>query len=68
MTARASIAFPPRLMGEAQAAAYIGLSPSTLRKLPIPRKTEGGRKLFDRLDLDAYADSLPYEGEQDGGW
>ena len=68
MTARAAITFAPRLLGEAQAAAYIGVSSSTLRKLPIPRKVEGGRKLFDRLDLDAYADSLPYEGGSDSGW
>jgi hypothetical protein len=68
MTARAALTFAPRLLGEAQAAAYIGVSPSKLRTLDIPRKESGGRKLFDRFDLDAYADSLPYEGGAANGW
>jgi hypothetical protein len=65
---RAALPYAPRLLGEGEAAAYIGVSPSTLRKLPIPRKTSGARKLFDRMDLDAYADSLPYEGGDTNGW
>ncbi|MDO5621824.1 MAG: DNA-binding protein [Paracoccus sp. (in: a-proteobacteria)] len=56
------LTFAPRLMGATDAAAYIGVSTSTLRGLPIPRKVMGGRRLFDRLDLDAYAAALPYEG------
>jgi hypothetical protein len=68
MTTRAAITYAPRLLGEAQAAAYIGVSPSTLRKLDIPRKESGARKLFDRIDLDAWADSLPYEGGNNDGW
>ena len=60
------LSFPPRLMGASEAAAYIGTSPTTLRTLPIPRKVQGSRRLYDRLDLDAYAASLAYEGEEDG--
>lgn len=63
MGARAEIAFTPRLLGAAEAAAYLGVSASTLRNLPIPRRVLGGRKLFDRLDLDRYASDLPYDGQ-----
>ncbi|MFE3837314.1 DNA-binding protein [Pseudogemmobacter sonorensis] len=63
MGARAELAFAPRLLGHAEAAAYLGVSPTTLRGLPIPRRVLGGRRLFDRLDLDRYASDLPYEGD-----
>ena len=53
----------PRLMPAPQAAAYIGVSESTLRKLEIPRKLLGSKRLYDRKELDAYADSLPIEGQ-----
>lgn len=64
MMARADLTFAPRLLGSAEAAAYLGVSPSTLRTLPIPRRTLGSRKLFDRIDLDRYASDLPYEGQE----
>lgn len=52
----------PRLMGESAAAAYLGVSATTLRALGLPRKKCGERRfLYDRFDLDAYADDLPYE-------
>ncbi|MBN9674610.1 helix-turn-helix domain-containing protein [Salipiger bermudensis] len=54
--------FAPRLMPVTQAAHYIGVSPSKLRDLPIPRRQLGGKRVYDRADLDAYADSLPYDG------
>lgn len=54
----------PRGMKEKEAAVYLGISPSKLRDLPIPRRVNGGNRLYDRLDLDAYFDSLPYEGEE----
>lgn len=54
--------FPPRLMPAPQAAHYLGVSTSKLASLPIPRKVEGGKRLYDRRDLDTYADALPYEG------
>ncbi len=63
MGARAEIAFSPRLLGASEAAAYLGVSASTLRSLSIPRRILGGRRLFDRIDLDRYASDLPYEGE-----
>lgn len=53
--------FPPRLIGASVAARYLGLSEATLRKLGIPRREWGSRRLYDKSDLDAFADSLPYE-------
>ena len=50
----------PRLMPAPVAAAYLGVSESTLRTLSIPRKALGCKRLYERADLDAYADSLPY--------
>lgn len=61
MTARAQLSFAPRLLPAPEAAAYLGVSASTLRQLPIQRRLLGGRKLYDRIDLDAYASSLPTE-------
>ncbi len=53
----------PSLLGEHDTAKYLGISPSTLRKLKIPRRVLGARRLYDRRDLDAFVDELPYEGE-----
>jgi hypothetical protein len=60
--------FVPRLLSAPQAAAYLSISESKLLTLDIPRKESGGRKLFDRIELDAWADSLPYEGGNNDGW
>lgn len=54
--------FAPRLMPAPQAAHYLGVSETTLRGLPIARRELGGKRLYDRLDLDAFADSLASEG------
>jgi hypothetical protein len=54
--------FAPRLMPAPQAAHYLGVSVSTLRGLGLPRRRLGGKRVYDRADLDAYADALPYEG------
>ena len=62
MSARAQLTFAPRLLPAPEAAAYLGVSASTLRTLPIQRRLLGARKLYDRIDLDAYASSLPTEG------
>ena len=56
-----SFLFAPRLMQAKAAAHYLGVSPSKLRALDLPCKRDGGNKLYDRADLDAYADGLPYE-------
>lgn len=56
----------PRLLPGPLAAQYLGISSSTLRKLPIPRKESGAKRLYDVRDLDDYADSLPYEGGSAG--
>lgn len=63
MTTRAVIAFTPRLLPAPEAAAYIGVSQTTLRGLGIPRRILGGKRVYDRFDLDAFASSLPIEGE-----
>lgn len=56
--------FAPRLMQAKAAAHYLGVSASKLRTLDIPVKVCGRNKLYDILDLDAYADALPYvEGD-----
>jgi hypothetical protein len=60
------LSFPPRLLGAAQAAAYLGVSETTLAKLNLPRRVLGGRRLYDRFSLDAFASSLPTDGD-DGG-
>ncbi len=54
--------FPPRLMPAPAAAHYLGVSVSTLRLLSIPRRSLGSKRVYDKSDLDAYADALPYDG------
>lgn len=63
-----SLQFTPRLLPAPQAAHYIGVSEAKLRELDIPRKVLGAKRLYDRIDLDAYADSLATEGEAANGW
>lgn len=60
---RPAPAFVPRLLPAPAAAHYLGVSESTLRGLPIPRKVLGGKRLYDQLDLDTFANGLPVEGE-----
>jgi hypothetical protein len=43
------------------------MSESKLRTLPLPCKRDGRNVLYDRADLDAYADHLPYDGAQEDG-
>lgn len=47
---KASLPYQPRLLGAPEAAAYIGVSQSTLRDLGIPRRKLLGRRLYDRID------------------
>ncbi|MBT3140442.1 DNA-binding protein [Phaeobacter gallaeciensis] len=54
--------FPPRLMPAPTAARYIGVSESTLRNLGLPKREIGSKRVYDKRDLDAYADQLPYTG------
>ena len=63
MAERSGGAFVPRLLPAPQAAAYLGVSETTLRGLSLPRRVLGGKRLYDRLTLDAYADGLETEGE-----
>lgn len=48
----------PRLMRIELAAPYLGVSPSTFRSLDIPPRSIGKCVLWDRADLDRYADRL----------
>ena len=58
--------FAPRLLPAPQAAHYIGVPVSTLRNLPIRRRELRGKRVYDRLDLDEYVSSLPYEAGSGG--
>lgn len=62
----ATLDYAPRLMPAPMAARYIGVSVSTLYKLDLPRKELRGKRVYDKADLDEYADSLPYEGQKVG--
>lgn len=53
-------AFLPRLMRPSEAAAYLGVSESTLRILPLTPKKLRTMTRYDIRDLDAYADSLKH--------
>lgn len=53
--------FPPRLMPAPQAAHYLGVSETTLRSLGLPRRMLGAKRVYDRTDLDRFADGLPYD-------
>lgn len=57
--ARPNLTFAPRLLPTPLAAAYLGVSETTLRGLNLPRKILGGKRLYDRLALDEYASALP---------
>lgn len=48
----------PRLMSAPQAAAYLSLSETTIRENGPTPKRYGKRVLFDRRDLDRWADAL----------
>lgn len=58
--------FAPRLLPAPEAAHYLGISQSMLRTLDIPRRQLGAKRLYDRLDLDEFASSLPTEGDAAG--
>lgn len=61
--AKIDISCQPRLLSAPEAAKYIGVSETTLRGLPIPRKVLGKRRLFDRYSLDAWVNELPDDGQ-----
>lgn len=62
----------PRLMREELAAAYLGIGVSTLRERGPKPNHLGRRVLYDRRDLDRWADALggqpldPAEREEEG--
>jgi len=59
--------FVPRLLPAPAAALYIGVSESKLRALNLPRKVIDGKRVYDRIELDAFADGLTTEGESIAG-
>lgn len=56
----------PRLMSEPIAARYLSISPNTLRAKGPQPKRQGRRVLYDRKDLDRWADSLGGQPLDDG--
>jgi hypothetical protein len=48
----------PRLMREPMAAAYLSIGISTLRERGPTPKRDGRSRLYDRKDLDRWADAL----------
>jgi hypothetical protein len=65
VTAPRALSFAPRLLPAPEAAHYLGVSESTLAKLGIARRMLRGKRLYDRIDLDAYASDLPKESESE---
>lgn len=58
----------PRLMGAELAATYVGLSENSLVRYGPKPKAVGRRRLYDRKDLDRWADALdgqPLDAEQE---
>jgi predicted DNA-binding transcriptional regulator AlpA len=59
----------PRLLRRERAADYLGISTGVFDrfrregKLPPPRKVDDGIRSWDRLELDAFVDDLPHDGE-----
>lgn len=53
-----------RLMKIHDAATYLGMSVTKLKSKGLPVRRDGGNVLYDRLDLDDYADNLPYDGKK----
>lgn len=58
MASRPSLPDWPRLMREDQAAAYLSIGTTTLRTRGPRAKELGRRRLYDRRDLDRWADRL----------
>lgn len=58
------LTFPARLMPAPRAAAYLGISETKLLTLKLPRRMLDGKRFYDRLMLDDYADSLTLEGQE----
>lgn len=55
---RSSLPDWPRLMGVDMASRYLGVSVGTFRSLNIRNQNIGRRVVWDRNDLDRYADRL----------
>ncbi|WP_313332144.1 hypothetical protein [Sphingobium yanoikuyae] len=58
MATRADLPEWPRLMDAELASAYFGVSAGTFRALGIQSRNIGRRVVWDRVDLDRFADRL----------
>lgn len=58
MAMRATLPNWPRLMSAEMASQYLGISASMFRALDIGARNIGRRVVWDRVDLDRYADRL----------
>lgn len=71
MGAEARVILPdwPRLMSEEMAAAYLSIGTTTLREHGPEPKRQGRRVLYDKRDLDRWADRLdgqPLDAAREG--
>jgi hypothetical protein len=57
----------PRLLSIELAAAYVGLGVTAFEALELPARRIGRRKLYDRNELDRWADRLDGQPVEDGG-
>jgi len=65
---------PKRLFRVVEAAQYLGLAPRTIYNglgansespFPVPHKKRGKVVLFEKEDLDKFADSIPYANDRE---
>ena len=65
MNAPATLPHWPRLLSVELAASYVGLGVTRFEALELPCRRIGKRKLYDRLDLDRWADRLDGQPVED---
>lgn len=66
-TEAAPLTYQPRPLPAPEAAKYLGVSETTLRRLGLPRRVLGSRRLYDRHDLKAFVNSMRYDVDHDEG-
>ena len=54
----AALSVPPRLLTDAEAAAYLSIPVTSLRRLNVSRVVLDGRVRWDRLAIDAWLDQV----------
>jgi hypothetical protein len=66
MPARIDLPDWPRLLSVDLAASYVGLGVTAFEGLGLPARRVGRRKLYDRNDLDRWADRLDGQPVEEG--